>query len=169
MSVNNLYSAGHWGSSAFIICTTWNVTGSVSESLIQSGTRCFSFISIPFRLLVLSSSHRSTMRSEHAGLLFTKTTANLTFNCQSAAYVIWYIFVATRSCFFSIFFLSISKMTCLSFLGASLLLSSSLSLLWNHPVFAAMRPICVNYASSFACFLPPFLPFALTLLASFSF
>lgn len=76
-------------SAAFIICTTWNVTGSVSESLIQSGTRCFSFISIAFRLLVLSSSHRSTMRSEHAVLLFTKMTANLTFSCQSSAYMIF--------------------------------------------------------------------------------
>lgn len=141
------------------------MTGSVSESLIQSGTRCFSFISIPFRLLVLSSSHRSMMRSEHAVLLFTRMTANLTFNCQSAAYM---IFCCHSFLVLSLFFLSISKMSCLSFLGASLFLSSSLSLSLNHLVFALMRAICFNYASSFASFLP-LLPFALTLLTSFHF
>lgn len=77
----------------FLICNIYNLYDLKCDWLSQRvfdlvrHTRRSSFISLPHRQLVLSPSCRSMMRWEHAVVLFTITTANLTFSCPSAAYM----------------------------------------------------------------------------------
>lgn len=110
----------------------------------------------PHRCLVLSPSSRTMMRWEHAVSLFTKMTANLTFNCPSAAYMnsdcLSFCLPACHSP------LSISNIKRLSSPGASLLLilssSSSFILSSNHSSQSstAIGDVSFNYASSSAYF-----------------
>lgn len=124
----------------------------------------------PHRLLVLSPSRRSMMRWEHAVLLFTEMTANLTFNCPSTAYMNSYcLSLCLPGCHFS---LSISNITCLSSPRASLLLVLSPLLSSFHQITpsqssTAIRDVSFNHASSSALFLSPLPPFLLPLLSHF--